>query len=174
MGTIFIAGAYGVGKSTLCNSLSKRLGIPAFSASDLIGRVNGENYTKNKSVHNKYDNQDILVTEVSKILRDHPSILLAGHFCIFDKENNVDILPSYVFHRLQIQSILLLEADNSQIISNLTARDNYEYSDTQISSLTSTERAIATEIATSIGCSLYIHKMNFNDSDVEQCLSLLW
>ena len=100
MGTIFVAGAYGVGKSTLCNSLSNRLGIPAFSASDLISRINGEHYEKSKAVHNKYDNQDILITEVSKILQDHQAILLAGHFCIFDRANNVDVLPKYVFHRL--------------------------------------------------------------------------
>ena len=36
---IFIAGTYGVGKSTLCSSLSKELNIPSFSAGDLISRV---------------------------------------------------------------------------------------------------------------------------------------
>lgn len=39
MGTIFIAGSYGVGKSTLCDSLSKKLDIPAFSSGDLITNV---------------------------------------------------------------------------------------------------------------------------------------
>lgn len=36
MGTIFVAGTYGVGKSTLCNKLSTALKIPDFSAGDLI------------------------------------------------------------------------------------------------------------------------------------------
>ena len=34
MGTIFVAGTYGVGKSTLCNKLSTALKIPDFSAGD--------------------------------------------------------------------------------------------------------------------------------------------
>jgi len=41
MGTIFVAGIYGVGKSTLCANLSKELKIPTYSAGDLISSVNG-------------------------------------------------------------------------------------------------------------------------------------
>lgn len=40
--TIFIAGVYGTGKSTMCTALSERLHIPAFSAGDLISMMNGE------------------------------------------------------------------------------------------------------------------------------------
>ena len=40
MGTIFIAGSYGVGKSTLCKALSNVLDVPAYSAGDLISNVN--------------------------------------------------------------------------------------------------------------------------------------
>lgn len=42
--TIFIAGVYGTGKSTLCSALSERLRIPAFSAGNLISEINGEQY----------------------------------------------------------------------------------------------------------------------------------
>ena len=84
MGTIFIAGTYGVGKSTLCDSLSKKLDIPAFSSGDLISNVNGEKYGANKFVKNKSANQDILEVEVKKLLKQFPKILLAGHFCIFN------------------------------------------------------------------------------------------
>ena len=44
MGTIFIAGSYGVGKSTLCDNLSRVSGVPAYSAGDLISCINGEQY----------------------------------------------------------------------------------------------------------------------------------
>lgn len=39
---IFIAGSYGVGKTTICNQLSKSLKIKAYSASDLISKQNNE------------------------------------------------------------------------------------------------------------------------------------
>ena len=69
MGTIFIAGSYGVGKSTLCEMLSSILRIPAYSAGDLISNVNGEIYGANKAVKNKDKNQDILAIEVKKKLQ---------------------------------------------------------------------------------------------------------
>lgn len=89
MGTIFIAGSYGVGKSTLCDNLSRVSGVPAYSAGDLISCINGEQYGANKVVQDKEANQDILVIEVGKKLDHYPTILLAGHFCIFDSLNNV-------------------------------------------------------------------------------------
>lgn len=35
-GIIFVAGIYGVGKSTLCERLGLSIGIPCYSAGDLI------------------------------------------------------------------------------------------------------------------------------------------
>lgn len=123
MGTIFVAGTYGVGKSTLCNELSTALKIPDFSAGDLISAVNGETYGANKVVRDKDANQNILASQVKQLLKSTPSIILAGHFCIFDINGNVDTLPSSVFYDLEIETILLLEASASQIIKNLSMRD---------------------------------------------------
>lgn len=97
MGTIFIAGSYGVGKSTLCEKLSHKVGIPFYSAGDIISRVNGEAYGANKAVSDKSGNQEILSEEINKILKIHPNILLAGHFCIFNKSNQVEHLSTEVF-----------------------------------------------------------------------------
>lgn len=47
-GIIFVAGIYGVGKSTLCERLSISIGIPCYSAGDLISAINGEIYGRNK------------------------------------------------------------------------------------------------------------------------------
>lgn len=123
MGTIFVAGSYGVGKSTLCNVLSKALYIPTFSAGDLIGNINGEQYGANKAVKNKDVNQDILGIEVKKKLEQYPTILLAGHFCLFDKSNCVEKLPNSIFEKISIEQILLLEADPVRISTNLSIRD---------------------------------------------------
>lgn len=123
MGTIFVAGSYGVGKSTLCNVLSKALDIPTFSAGDLIGNINGEQYGANKAVKNKDVNQDILGIEVKKKLEQYPTILLAGHFCLFDKSNCVEKLPNSIFEKISIEQILLLEADPVRISTDLSIRD---------------------------------------------------
>ncbi len=171
MGTIFIAGVYGVGKSTLCEQLSKELGIPAFSAGDLISSINGEVYGANKVVSDKLNNQDILLQEVSKKLSHYPEIILAGHFCIFNKDNHVEYLPESVFSNISIERIILLEADINKILSNLSIRDGRQYSTDQVFDLLIAERNMAQAIAKKIGCKLFIHNMQFDGTDFNGCLT---
>lgn len=173
MSTIFVAGVYGVGKSTLCNKLSEFLRIPFYSAGDLISEVNGEKFGPNKVVKNKNINQDILSVQVNKKMEDRHSIILAGHFCIFDKSNSVEKLPNDVFNKLQIEQIILLEADVNKIIKNLNNRDNKNYTYEQITNLMKEERNTANKIASYLRCCLYIHQMAFDKTDEENCLKIL-
>lgn len=159
MGTIFVAGVYGVGKSTLCKALSLILNVPAYSAGDLISQVNGEKYGVNKAVKNKFYNQEILVNEINKRLEEYPTILVAGHFCIFDKKNRIDKLPKNVFRKMQIEQILLLEADKDRIIYNLNKRDGKKYSHEQIASLLNKERIMAEQVAKENGCLFFTKVM---------------
>jgi len=106
-------------------------------------------------------------------LKTTPNIILAGHFCIFDSNGNVDYLPSSVFYDLEIKKILLLEAPISQIVKNLSRRDKKDYSEKQIQLLQKAEAQKANEVATNINCKLYVHHMLFNETDVSSCLSYL-
>jgi len=173
LGTLFIAGVYGVGKSTLCSQLSKELNIPTFSAGDLISAVNGEQYGANKVVSDKISNQNILAVEVHKQLQIHPKILLAGHFCIFNRENQVECLPEDIYSKLNIIHILLLEGSTEKILGNLSTRDHRVYTYDQISELKKTERIMAQKISTLIGCNIHTHKMLFDKTDLGKCLSYL-
>lgn len=173
MGIIFVAGVYGVGKSTLCETLSNTLCIPAYSAGDLISKVNGEKYGANKAVSNKINNQNILINELNEILQYHSTILLAGHFCIFDKSNCVNELPKSVFEQMQIEQILLLERDVEKIVHFLNVRDNKLYTHEQIKRLLTAERISAEEVANAIDCPLHIHKMIFDKTDLEICISII-
>lgn len=173
MGTIFIAGSYGVGKSTLCSALSKAFTIPAYSAGDLISNVNGEQYGATKAVKDKEANQDILAMEIKKKLEQYPTILLAGHFCIFNKLNRVEELPHSVFEKISLERILLLEADPEQILTNLSVRDKKKYEYRQIERLIREERRVAEEISQKCNCDLHIHQMTFDNSDLKKCCNLL-
>jgi len=173
VGTIFIAGSYGVGKSTLCDALSQHLEIPHFSAGDLISRVNGEAYGATKAVSNKSENQDILAAEIQRIHQVSPKILLAGHFCIFDKANHVEPLPDSIYSNLNIDCILLLEANPERIISNLGRRDKKIYTLDEIIELIGSENKYARHVAKALSCPLLIHKMRFDGTDPDSCVSLL-
>lgn len=165
-GVIFVAGTYGVGKSTLGQKLSQISLLPFYSAGDLISEVNGESYGANKVVQDKNKNQGILVEAVDNKLQTTPSIILAGHFCIFDKETNVDILPEHIFELLHIQKMVLLETSTERIAENLNKRDGKDYSLEAIETLKETERRQSKKIAKKINVPLLIHEMVFSEVDV--------
>lgn len=172
-GVIFVAGTYGVGKSTLCDKLCSKLGISAFSAGDLISEVNGEMYGKNKVVKDKTTNQNILITAVKKKLSSQSAFLLAGHFCIFNQNNEVEILPEFVYKELSISQILLLETDGETILRNIKARDDKTYSLSAIKNLIVAERNQAEKISRQYEIPLYIHKMRFDRTDIDKISAII-
>lgn len=169
-GLYFIAGVYGVGKSTLCEKISTILDIPFYSSGDLISNINGETYGANKTVKDKAQNQIILVSAVNQLYLRYPAMLLVGHFCIFDKNTKVDILPEDVFAQLKILKIILLEAEEEIIINHLSKRDNKFYSKEQIVELQSIERIQALKIASKLEIPIVIHQMKFDDCDIDEIL----
>lgn len=172
--TIFIAGIYGTGKSTICSALSKKFYIPSFSAGDLISAINGEQYGVNKAVADKDSNQVLLAERVQELNRKNRQIILAGHFCIFNAHNEVEILPESVYSALNIAQIILLEADIQNIVLNLRRRDGKDYSEKSVTALMEREREQSERISKQLKCSLYTYKMSFTDKDLNYIASLLY
>ena len=166
-GVILVAGVYGVGKSTLCSKLSSITGLPAFSAGDLISEINGELYGENKVVKDAKSNQDILISAVDAKIKECPRFLLAGHFCIVDRYNNVEALPEYVFSNLHLEQIVLLEADVLRIAENVNRRDQREYPIQSLERLIACEREQAQKVAQELMTPLTVHNMQFDSSDEE-------
>lgn len=113
---LFVAGVYGVGKTTLCDILSEKYLISSYSSSELISKCNHEEYGKNKYVTNSNRNQEILVNQVNKIKDE--SFILNGHFCLKEKNNKVILLENEVFKKLNLSCILLLSASVEIIKEN--------------------------------------------------------
>ena len=165
--TIFIAGVYGTGKSTMCSTLSEMLHIPEFSAGDLISAINHEQYGANKAVSDKNNNQALLAERVRQLTQENERIILAGHFCIFNADNDVEVLPESVYPALNISQIILLEAEIQTIIANLRRRDGKNYPVKSISVLLEKEREQSERIAEQLNCPLNIYQMTFTDKDSE-------
>lgn len=172
--TIFVAGIYGTGKSTLCSALSDRHHIPAYSAGDLISAVNSERYGANKAVADKDNNQVLLAKRVRELGQEHEQIILAGHFCIFNSVNGVEVLPESVYHALNITRIVLLEADTQTIIEHLKHRDGKDYTEESVTALSEKERKQSERIAEQMKRPLDIYKMTFTDEDVDHIAVLLY
>lgn len=171
--TIFIAGAYGTGKSTLCSKLTDKLNIPSFSAGDLISEQNGEKYGSNKTVADKNNNQSILATRVQELNYKHKCILLAGHFCIFNSANQVVQLPESVFPELNLSHIILLEASAELIAKHLQRRDGKIYENDVIIELLSQERMQAKKMSANLSCPLTVYQMTFSDKDTGKISNII-
>lgn len=172
-GVIFVAGVYGVGKSTMCRSLSERLNIDFCSAGDLISECNKETYGSNKKVKDKDNNQNVLAKCVEHKLKEKDSLILAGHFCILGNDDKPDILPEFVYEKIQISAVVLLEASVQTIIMHLEQRDGKIYSIDLIESFIMQERKQAEKISQKIQVPLIIHEMAFDSTDVDNIFAKL-
>lgn len=169
----FVAGAYGVGKTTLCEKLSQKAGIPAYSASDLISPRVNEQYGAQKDVKDKARNQQALLLAIEELPTNEDHIILSGHFCIFNRHKTVEVLPDFVFTSLGIRKIILLTAEAALIMERLRSRDNTIYEIESIRNLIYQEQHMANKIATILDCPLCIHKMQFSSYDIDNLKDFL-
>lgn len=168
---IFVAGVYGVGKTTLCNALSQKYGISSFSASELISKKNNEVYGSNKYVRDSNRNQEILIEQINKIKED--TFILNGHFCLKAKNNKIILLEDKVFKRLNLSMILLLSAQSNIIRQNLFIRDHFYYDIKYIDSLLQNEEKQADKVSKLYNIPLCKYDMKFDGQDVDRIIELI-
>lgn len=164
-GVYFITGAYGVGKTSLCDKLKEILSIPYFSASELISVRNNETYGASKAVKNKAENQNILKKVIEQRLLKYPIILLNGHTAIFKKDRAIDLLPIQAFHYFHLRAIILLETTPDILLKHLEGRDNIIYSTGEISALIDAENQQCQILSTELKIPLLRHIMQYDDTD---------
>lgn len=172
-GVFFLTGIYGVGKSTLAAKLSKKTNLNEYSASELIIKRNNEKYDQNKSVQNSINNQILLIEETNKLLEKNERIIISGHFCIFDKNLSVNILPTIFFDTVNIRQIILLKANTIRILANLKQRDNKNYTESTIKTLQDEEIKQATIVSLKKQIPFVIYDMLYNEEDVNNVIKLI-
>ena len=120
---IFVAGVHGVGKTTYCYELSKKLGLQHFSASDIIRSQKASAVPLNtKSVKNTEKNQDLLLQGIEGLELFNKDIILDGHFVLLQNDE-IKHLPLSTYEGLRINKIILLSDSPENIYKRITARD---------------------------------------------------
>ena len=135
---IFIAGAHGTGKGYICEKLAPIIGGEHVTASGLI--QNRKTLGKAKAIAGIDTNQSILVEELEKIQTLAPYILLDGHFCLFNTNFEIQVLPISLFRALNINYILLLTCSPQIVVERLHDREKGE-SDLSLSDSESLQNA---------------------------------
>ena len=117
MKLIFVAGIHAVGKTTACQMVSHKMGIPHYSASQIIRDEKSTAVSGNsKLVADIADNQKLLIQGVARRM-ERGYCLLDGHFTMRRKsDGGIESVYVDVFRELCIRSVVLF-TDNPETIS---------------------------------------------------------
>lgn len=116
---IFLAGVHAVGKTSFCEVIQKDFDFAAYSASSLIKHLAIE-----KEVDNVKANQDSLILALKREETNADTIILDGHFCIQNKNGEIEHVPLDTFKRIRLKSIILLVLEPEIISQRILKRDN--------------------------------------------------
>jgi adenylate kinase len=159
---IFISGVHGVGKSHFCSQVEKIFRLPTFSASQLIRDVKNSAVDINKKVIDAEENQDYLIAALNNIKTTSKTIIIDGHFCLFN-DNGIFNIPETTFQKMPLKSIFVLYDNPEKIYQRIKNRDDVALSVDIISELQHREIERAEFIANLIN--LPFNKINFCDID---------
>jgi len=119
---VFVAGVHGVGKGYLCGKLAPMLDGVHITASSLIKGRKALGVAK--AITGIDANQAILVEELAKFKAASPFVLLDGHFCLYNKEYEIEPIDVRLFKELSVAYIVMLTCAPSIILNRLVRRDN--------------------------------------------------
>ena len=144
---IFLAGAHGVGKTFLGSPTADRLGIRYATASALIhDELGTSNWDAGKRVLDADRNQEALIRAVNRIASAGKPLILDGHFVLRGHDGHLIKLQDSVFQRLNISTVVLLEAPLEIIVERIKERTGTAHSMKDIAEICEAERvhAVAT------------------------------
>ncbi len=144
---IFIGGIHGVGKSYICEKITKKYNIPSYSASQLITNKNKVDYSKDKRVEYIGDNQEILIDALKRININKKHFLLEGHFCLINKDGQITRIPDDTFLKLRPKAIIILVDSIDKISKRLKTRGTDFYNHEFLNSFQKEELKYSEEIA---------------------------
>lgn len=153
MKTILFSGVHGVGKGYFLKQVCiDSEGYNIVSASDLIKRYRDATDAGYKKVSNVKENQEILLTALSEEQEKKQSdIVLDGHLCIINAQDEVERIPECFFARGSIDGIILLQDEAWAISDRLKNRDGQQVTTAFINKIQEEERAFAKYLKTTYG-----------------------
>lgn len=152
---IFIGGIHGVGKGTLCERIESELGIVHLSASEVLKWKELNVDSSDKRVTDIDSTQDRLLNNLKGIINPGQTYLLDGHFCLLNKENQIEKVPEDVFIGINPKKIIVV-SENPEIISKrLSQRDGRIYETSLLKEMQNTEIEHAKYISNLLGVEMY-------------------
>ncbi|EGQ9309959.1 ATP-binding protein [Vibrio vulnificus] len=152
---IFVSGVHGVGKSTLCGKLSEKFRWSHYSCSDLI-KENSDYVEGTKLVSSADKNQQALLIGLSQLTEE--VVLLDGHFCLLNDEEQVIELPFEVFDAISPSAILLVTCEEETIHQRLKQRGGHVISLDKLAELQKHEILRSKHYSSQSNCKLFDYR----------------
>lgn len=153
---IFVGGVHGVGKGTLCRTISDQTDFIHLSASEVLKWKEINIQQTNKVVDDINDTQMRLINNLQKMIDPSKRYLLDGHLCLLTGGNAISRVPLETFQQINPIGIVIVIEDSQIICDRLNKRDYQEYNPHLLDKLQEEEIAYSKEIATSLGVDLKI------------------
>ncbi len=170
---VFVAGVHGVGKTYLASRLPVTLGLMHTSASKLIKEERAmPNWGVDKRVSDVDGNQTALAAAVQRHNAVGTRLLLDGHFVLLNSQEEFSLLGTEVFKSLNLDGVVLLEADPNVIAMRIRERDGRQAGIDHLIEFITAERSQAQMVCVELGISLIILKAPCPDTFVEAILQL--
>ncbi|MDD4520158.1 MAG: ATP-binding protein [Alphaproteobacteria bacterium] len=160
MNLIFFGGIHGSGKNYLLDKIAAKINLEILTASDVLKWKEYSDNPESKFVKSILDTQDRLIINLSKIILPNIKYLLNGHFCLLNKNGNIERIPEETFIKMSPKSLYLKIADPSIILERLKCRDNKSWSLDLIKNMQIEENKYAQDLSKSLNIPLYIIKDN--------------
>lgn len=166
---VFIGGIHGAGKGRLCAEISQKLDVIHLSASDLLQWSDLNEDNTNKNVEDIRNTQERLVKGLQNIIKSNKRYIIDGHFCLLDKNGEIQTVPQDTFEHILPIAILVLEETPEVISTRLLARDNKCYSPSFLTKMQEKEIETAHEIAKHLGIDI----LTINSQNVDCATSFV-
>lgn len=123
---IFIGGIHGVGKGTICRSVSKKINIQHISASEVL-KWDEISTKENKKVENLDNTQLRLLNGLNALIEEEFTYLLDGHYCLLNSEGKPEEISERTFELIGPKKLIVVFENSKEITNRLNNRDGVEY-----------------------------------------------
>jgi adenylate kinase len=121
---VFVAGVHGVGKTTTCEPVARRLRIELITASAIIRAEKADAISSaSKEVADVRGNQELLIAGVKRMQGHGGELLIDGHFCVLSSDFVPTPIDVHVFSELNLNAIAVLKDHPKRIQQRLSGRD---------------------------------------------------
>ena len=159
---IFIGGVHGVGKGTICRSVSKKVNMQHLSASEVL-KWDEISEIDNKRVENIDNTQFRLLNGLKALIKNEFTYLLDGHYCLLNSEGIPEEVSKQTFELINPKKLVVIVEDSKEITDRLNNRDGVKYKLKTIERMQKMEMEYA--IYLSLKLNIPLLKINSNEDD---------